>query len=744
MANKRITELISEATTVKSDHYIPVDHGTDGTQKMSMSTLIDDTLSVSGAAADAKATGDAINGLKSDLNQNFGNVVPLTSGYIQTNQATGASVPIASPQPSTTLSYGIVDCEEGDIFVLYGSGESYGRLWAFVDSSNNMVAKSGSNLSADGLTVRAPADSAKFIVNTTGACYVGNTVGGKLNALDLAKVMSGYSYIKDSYIKWDGSIASNAGRYCTGYIPCSENMPVTYVGESAHTSVCGIAFYDIEKKFISGYVNNAPNGTEITVTSPQKTAYCRTSTNTATFLKSYVRVPNGSLSDTIDKTANVPSIVRYIAPDGNDTTGDGTLSSPFATANKALSSGATKIMVKQGKYFQRINLSNAVEHSITIVSNDPTGKAVFIAPDALVSDSELSVSGYDNIYSCSFSGTLSPGMRLYQDGVPDASTTISDAERNPYQRGQECRCLDTKIIPCTATSLNDALTEIQNSDVYKYFYDSNSGVIYFSRPQEVTDSYPIMRAVNTTMFYNSDRSIELSMYGIECKYMACNVQNMIVHLEDCKVAYSYGSGGFIYGSSLIDFVRCEACGAHGNATGDGFNAHSSSTGDPFSKQTTARLVDCWSHDCMDDGYSDHERSETEVWGGLFEYNGKAGITPAYGTHCSCYNVLSRNNYSGFLYLGEVTPEEGGKYGQMLCIGCVAENNTEATSGYGFAVKSSGNLAKLINCKSIGNLIGYYSGPLTILELIDCGSADDTTVKRIDGTLIVKNTETVTI
>lgn len=61
MANdkKRITEL-TEATTVKSDHYIPVDHGADGTQKMKMTTLMDTTLTSSGKAADAQATGNAI------------------------------------------------------------------------------------------------------------------------------------------------------------------------------------------------------------------------------------------------------------------------------------------------------------------------------------------------------------------------------------------------------------------------------------------------------------------------------------------------------------------------------------------------------------------------------------------------------------------------------------------------------------------------------------------------------------
>ena len=36
---KRITEL-TETTTAKTDHYIPVDHEEDGTQKMSLATLV--------------------------------------------------------------------------------------------------------------------------------------------------------------------------------------------------------------------------------------------------------------------------------------------------------------------------------------------------------------------------------------------------------------------------------------------------------------------------------------------------------------------------------------------------------------------------------------------------------------------------------------------------------------------------------------------------------------------------------
>lgn len=713
------------------------------------------------------------------------------------------------------------------------------------------------------------------------------------SALNFTDLINGLAFIANTAIddagnEWTG----RTGRYCTEYIPCGANLEVKYVGETNHSSIGGIAFYDINKRVLSVYSNNGTKGTEITVTSPANTAYCRLSTDAGTLANSYVKVPNGSLSDTFDslidaqpqivggvmqdnllnttsqniitsdvinesgltiagkvytisaggylfavpklygtfskkvtvqfmivsgsgytaryiapfdpstgvgtqknfsqrtdsygntiyyaeftpsdttsekpyvqiridnRSGSAPLVIRnlvayadatyinfggedvaYISPDGNDSTGDGSYTSPYATVNKALSIGVSKVMCLAGKYFQTIDLANAKKSHITIASYTKTGRAIFIHPDAFVSDSE-NTTEYDGVFSVPYTNTIRDEIRLYQDGVPDAATLISDAERNPYQRGQAYRCLDTKIMQCDATTLADAITEIMNSDWYKYFHDTENGVLYFSRPQAITASNPLMRSVHMAEFFaNADRNIELSLYGIEAKYMRFNVSGSIAHLEDCKSTNSFGAGGFVYDNCLsTEFVRCESSGTHyAGGAGDGFNGHGDTSGDSLAKKVTVRLVDCWSHDSNDDGYSDHECSEIEIWGGLFEYNGKAGVTPSYGSHCACYNVISRNNYSGFLYLGEATQAEGGKYGQLFCMMCVAENNTDNTSGYGFGVQSSGNLARLINCKSIGNLVGYYHATGATMELTDCGALNNTTIETGGGTLTVKNT-----
>ena len=62
MENKRIIQLSTERTTLGDDDYTIVDSDTNGTAKYRLSRLkeTDTTLSVSGMAADAAATGQAI------------------------------------------------------------------------------------------------------------------------------------------------------------------------------------------------------------------------------------------------------------------------------------------------------------------------------------------------------------------------------------------------------------------------------------------------------------------------------------------------------------------------------------------------------------------------------------------------------------------------------------------------------------------------------------------------------------
>lgn len=446
-------------------------------------------------------------------------------------------------------------------------------------------------------------------------------------------------------------------------------------------------------------------------------------------------------------SANYKGNSAYVSVDGSDTDGTGAESSPFATVSKALNAGYTDIVVKGGVYKERIAIdANDRNHDgkrVSISPADPDGRVIFVDPDATIATAETLVSGYTKVYSAATDKTFADNnVWIFQDGIQDATTLITDAERHPLERGQEYRCEDTKIERCTATALADALAEIEAADTYKWYIES--GTIYFSRPQAITADNPLCGSFGAKLFDGfASRARTIELVGIESKYMMINVGGMSrATLKDCKAVNVYGAGAFTYDQSAsVEFVRCEAARCFYGGLGDGFNGHATNTGDPFSKQTTALFVDCWSHDNNDDGYSDHERSETTIIGGLYEYNGKAGVTPAGGSHCTCYNVISRNNYCGFFYTNGASAEEGGKGGQMMCIGCVAENNTRGGTKTGFRVTTAGNSAILIGCKSIGHDVGYACGTDTQMRLVDCGSLNDATVKSGSG-LVVENTTLV--
>lgn len=449
------------------------------------------------------------------------------------------------------------------------------------------------------------------------------------------------------------------------------------------------------------------------------------------------------VGDTFLNTSNDSNKLIYVSTIGNDEN-DGTKAQPLATVNAALIKGATVISVGGGIYEQSIDLSKAKVPCIEIRNDSINNRVIFTDANRVIGSAETKVQGKTSVYSMPYSSTIEENNNIiWQNGVPDASTLITDAERHPLERGYQYRCEDTAIRKCESTSLSDALEEIDSSSIYKWYHDSTNNILYFSRPEPVSVTHPLCYSLGNRLFSNGSKALSLKLVGIETKYIAFNVSELSsVEVIDCKAANIYDTGAFVYDrcrSAL--FVRCEAVMCQYGTTGDGFNAHSTAAGDTFSKQTDVTFIDCYSHDNNDDGYSDHERSETAIIGGLYEYNGKAGVTPSYGSHCTCYNVYSRKNYNGFYCCGDATEAEGGKYTQMICYNCVAENNTTGGSmQYGYAVTGVGNSVTLIACKSINNLIGYYCGQTSAMTITDCGSLDDSTIKT--NNVVVKNTTIV--
>lgn len=423
------------------------------------------------------------------------------------------------------------------------------------------------------------------------------------------------------------------------------------------------------------------------------------------------------------KSAKVVSAVistrKYAYVDdenGADTNNGASPAFAYKTVTKALEDGFERILLSGSKYYQQIDFAKASGKHISIESVDRTRRPTFYDPNCKIVESATLT---DGVYSATVTATLSNGNNwLYQDGESDAETLISDAERHPLQRGKTYRCDDTRIVKCTATSLSDALTEIRGATEYKWYLDGTT--LYFSAPSAPSASKPICASLGNGLLLNADRSISLDINGVACKYLALNVKNLCdVSLADCSASNVFGYGAITYDNTLnAKFLRCEASRCVNATNGDGFNGDVTNTGDAFAKHYTVTLIDCWSHDNADDGYSSHRHAESTVIGGLFEYNGKGGITPSYGEHCSCYNVYSRHNYNGFLCVGQAQTEEGGKYTQLYCVVCIAEENTRAGDKTGFCVKDSGNRAILVDCRAINNKTSYYCGGTATMRIVD--------------------------
>ncbi len=433
-----------------------------------------------------------------------------------------------------------------------------------------------------------------------------------------------------------------------------------------------------------------------------------------------------------DKLKNSP---MYVSTSGDDINGDGSVNNPFATVNNALNAGANKVIIAGGIYKQTINIGLCKHSSLTICSKNQS--RVIFKPSSNYIISEVSgelVNGTTKVYNIQTSMSISDW--IYQENVNDESTLIAETERHPLYRGKEYRCENTRLVPCTASSVESAISEIETSASFKYFFDSVNNVLYYSSPQELSSEHPLCTPIqDVSILSNTNRNISLNLCGIETWYQSFKFENTCnADISYCVAKYISNYGGFYVpssGSNII-FRNCEAARVCRGGSGDGFNGQGDAS-DNFGANVALRLIDCWAHDNNDDGYSSHQYSESVIQGGLFEYNQKAGVTPSYGEHCICYNVLSRHNINGFYYIGAA--RDNGKYGQMFAFNCIADNNTSC----GFRVKDNKNYIRLYNCISMNNQYGYYSGDSNnIIDAIDCKTYNNTTIRSGNGVINITN------
>lgn len=180
------TEALEAALQTKIDEgemaALTIGDGTITAAKLA-SGVIDNTLATSGAAADAKKTGDEIAAVKADLGAQTGIISKMKGYYINLTTDPVNLTPVAST--SSAFECAVVDCTAGDKFIVNGRGASLGRAWGFVDSANHALSMADANATVEDLELTAPTNAVKLVLNDGdgGMSYkVGNNLASKMGS----------------------------------------------------------------------------------------------------------------------------------------------------------------------------------------------------------------------------------------------------------------------------------------------------------------------------------------------------------------------------------------------------------------------------------------------------------------------------------------------------------------------------------------------------------------------------------
>lgn len=560
----------------------------------------------------------------------------------------------------------------------------------------------------------------KFVIgmSSDGVIALANTIN-QINATGR------YAYTDTDIVKRSNTGSQKVRTFLVAGQPY--RFTLTPVGDSVPVDIQGIkadGTFDVIGSMIS-----TPAGTTKTIT-PTKNYYGFTifygSKTIATSANVLFETPTtGGMG--------LPDVVYVDAVNGDDTNPGTTEGAALATFAAAFSkTGVDTTIILIGDTTERLNIkTKSNQRSVRLIGKRGLVNRIICGTKI---DSGTLVAGTTNVYQTPLSSfSTAARFQLFQHEVFDESTLIPDNERHPLQRGKTYRCDSTKITRVTS------LDAVKTSKGYTFFYDTDAQMLYVKIKEGTTLAANPVYIPGGSGIFGNDGSVAFEMVNIECWYgsillRSCHGGRAI----DCAAKYALGDGAWSWDAAIgVELIRCEAARAFsGSQTGNGFNANSTMTDPALAKHTAATMIDCWGHDNNDNGYSDHERCETTIIGGLFEYNGKGGIKPSWGSHDTIYNAYCRKQVDGITLVRSAKAEEGGRGSQIFAIGCICENNKNNYYVYGDKYGADENFGRFVNCVSLNADYGYLCGANARIELNNCTDSGSSTAKS--GNVIVNN------
>lgn len=561
----------------------------------------------------------------------------------------------------------------------------------------------------------------KFVIgmSSDGVIALANTIN-QINATGR------YAYTDTDIVKGSNTGSQKVRTFLVAGQPY--RFTLTPVGDSVSVDIQGIkadGTFDVIGSMIS-----TPSGTTKTIT-PTKNYYGFTifygSKTIATSANVLFETPTtGGMG--------LPDVVYVDAVNGDDTNPGTTEGAALATFAAAFSkTGVDTTIILIGDTTERLNIkTKSNQRSVRLIGKRGLVNRIICGTKI---DSGTLVAGTTNVYQTPLSSFSTVArFQLFQHEVFDESTLIPDNERHPLQRGKTYRCDSTKITRVTS------LDAVKTSNGYTFFYDTDAQMLYVKIKEGTTLAANPVYIPGGSGIFGNDGSVAFEMVNIECWYgsillRSCHGGRAI----DCAAKYALDDGAWSWDAAIgVELIRCEAARAlSSSTTGNGFNANSTTTDPALAKHTVATMIDCWGHDNNDNGYSDHERCETTIIGGLFEYNVRGGITTAYGGHDTIYNAYCRKQVdNGIALVKSAKAEEGGRGSQIFAIGCICENNKVNYYVSGDKSGTDENFGKFVNCVSLNAHYGYFCGTNSRIELNNCTDSGSSTAKS--GNVIVNN------
>ena len=254
--------------------------------------VIDDTLTIQGAAADAKAVGDKISGLSGDLTE-IKDVLNIVDNISVNDTVTGSVIMV----PDVNLAIGdvvkmtLAAAVDNSVFLKIflsddtqytsqklGAGGTE-KTYTIVETLNHAKIGVQTNYPSADITIEVtPAVKPQNEIDKINADIedIKDSIGNLDTAFLLSKNLVNPETISaDKYVdQTNGKIKDGSGHKCTDYIPVKPNTAYCFNNSNNQTNVyCRFAFYNESKTYISGDAGNIDSKFGCTVTSPANAAY---------------------------------------------------------------------------------------------------------------------------------------------------------------------------------------------------------------------------------------------------------------------------------------------------------------------------------------------------------------------------------------------------------------------------------------------------------------------------------------